>query len=417
MAFMTKITITRYIGSNGMRCRKNTEGAKKVSEISSHWYLIDRSKGHRPVRIKLSRDRATSQKIFQKKLAQIDLERAGLVDRTVENLSQDFLPLINEHLEITRPTNTPFVTHERKRILIRFAHLAAIRTVADFNVTAIEKYLATHPQTAGTRKKHYSTLNKMGKWLRRASIITENPLEKIDPPRGTQKNRYRSLTKDELTKLMQAAFDRPLHEKMKVNRGANKGRLCAHISEETKAEAIRKGEERAFLYYVAAGTCLRRNELNHIRVKNLFVEEESKAYLTLPASAVKNRKETRIPLFPDLAKAFKNWVLARSLREEDRIFCIPLDINKDFQLDLRFAGIKKENSFGHVAVFHSLRSTGNRIMREANVSAKQRQLFMRHSDIRLTLQTYDDSPSTIEDLREATSSFQTSGITLPKFKN
>jgi integrase len=46
---------------------------------------------------------------------------------------------------------------------------------------------------------------------------------------------------------------------------------------------------------------------------------------------------------------------------------------------------------GRQVDFHALRMTADTMLGIAGVPARIRQLFMRHSDIRLTLQTYDDS--------------------------
>jgi integrase len=59
------------------------------------------------------------------------------------------------------------------------------------------------------------------------------------------------------------------------------------------------------------------------------------------------------------------------------------------QSDLERAGIPYRTSQGD-ADFHSLRMTCNVMLGQAVIPARVRQLFMRHSDIRLTMATYDD---------------------------
>jgi integrase len=59
------------------------------------------------------------------------------------------------------------------------------------------------------------------------------------------------------------------------------------------------------------------------------------------------------------------------------------------QKDLKVAGIPCHTSQGD-ADFHSLRMTSNVMLGQAGIPARIRQLFMRHSDIRLTMATYDD---------------------------
>jgi integrase len=51
-----------------------------------------------------------------------------------------------------------------------------------------------------------------------------------------------------------------------------------------------------------------------------------------------------------------------------------------------------------------MRKTSNMLLAKAGVPPKIRQLFMRHSDIRLTMQTYDDTP--LDELAQAVEGFQ-----------
>jgi integrase len=71
------------------------------------------------------------------------------------------------------------------------------------------------------------------------------------------------------------------------------------------------------------------------------------------------------------------------------LFDIPQAAARIMQADLKVAGIPYRTIQGD-ADFHSLRMTYNVILGQAGVPARLRQLFMRHSDIRLTMATYDD---------------------------
>ena len=64
---------------------------------------------------------------------------------------------------------------------------------------------------------------------------------------------------------------------------------------------------------------------------------------------------------------------------------------KTLKADMKAAGIKQKDEQGRVVDFHALRMTADTMLGLAGVPPKVRMLFMRHSDIRLTMQTYDDS--------------------------
>ena len=60
------------------------------------------------------------------------------------------------------------------------------------------------------------------------------------------------------------------------------------------------------------------------------------------------------------------------------------------KLDLKRAGIEYKDDKGRYADFHALRKSAGTMLGVAGVPVRVRQLFMRHGDIRLTMQTYDD---------------------------
>ena len=77
------------------------------------------------------------------------------------------------------------------------------------------------------------------------------------------------------------------------------------------------------------------------------------------------------------------------------------------KMDLKHAGIPYKTSQGD-ADFHSLRMTANVMLGQAGID-RIRQLFMRHSDIRLTMATYDDE--SFLDLETAVKAMEKLGLT------
>ena len=64
------------------------------------------------------------------------------------------------------------------------------------------------------------------------------------------------------------------------------------------------------------------------------------------------------------------------------------DFIRIFDLDLAAAGIDKTDTQGSTLDVHCLRHTFATLLSKAGVSIKTAQELMRHSDIRLTMQTY-----------------------------
>ncbi|MBX9579586.1 MAG: hypothetical protein K2X87_04695 [Gemmataceae bacterium] len=92
---------------------------------------------------------------------------------------------------------------------------------------------------------------------------------------------------------------------------------------------------------------------------------------------------------PAFAVELAEWIRDAKKGPDDPLFHVPQASVRIMQADLKRAGIPYRTSQGD-ADFHSLRMTANVMLGQAAVPARIRQLFMRHSDIRLTMATYDD---------------------------
>lgn len=73
----------------------------------------------------------------------------------------------------------------------------------------------------------------------------------------------------------------------------------------------------------------------------------------------------------------------------DPVFSVPT--LKTFKGDMKRAGVPYKDARGRTADFHSLRRSTGTMLAVANVPPKEAQSYMRHSDIRLTLQVYADA--------------------------
>jgi integrase len=94
-------------------------------------------------------------------------------------------------------------------------------------------------------------------------------------------------------------------------------------------------------------------------------------------------------LVPALAEELRQWIADTGKKPTDLLFVVSEKANKIFRRDLRAAGIAYRDDLGRYADFHALRHSANTMLGTAGIPPKLRQLFMRHSDIRLTTATYD----------------------------
>ena len=150
-----------------------------------------------------------------------------------------------------------------------------------------------------------------------------------------------------------------------------------------------RGRERALVYKTAVYTGLRLGEIASLRPCHFELGRRPFPRLEIPGKSTKNGQQARLLLVPSFAVELAGWIRETGKGSDDLLFHVPQASVRIMQLDLKLAGIPYHTSQGD-ADFHSLRMTSNVMLGQAGIQARIRQLFMRHTDIRLTMATYDD---------------------------
>jgi integrase len=211
--------------------------------------------------------------------------------------------------------------------------------------------------------------------------IEANPLARVDVPSGGRKTKERrALTVQQIQLLLDAARARP---------------LAAHVARYGEARGwvrekmLTRGRERALLYKTAVYTGLRLGEIASLRPCHLELDRAPFPRLEIPGKLTKNGQQARLLLVPSFAAELAEWIRDAEKGPDDALFHVPQASVRIMRADLARAGVPYRTSQGD-ADFHSLRMTSNVMLGQAGIPARIRQLFMRHSDIRLTMATYDD---------------------------
>jgi integrase len=152
---------------------------------------------------------------------------------------------------------------------------------------------------------------------------------------------------------------------------------------------LMRGRERALLYKTAVYTGLRLGEIASLRPCHLELDRTPFPRLEIPGKLTKNGQQARLLLVPSFAVDLAEWIKDTKKGPDDALFHVPQASVRIMRADLELAGVPYRTSQGD-ADFHSLRMTSNVMLGQAGIPARIRQLFMRHSDIRLTMATYDD---------------------------
>ncbi len=135
-------------------------------------------------------------------------------------------------------------------------------------------------------------------------------------------------------------------------------------------------------------TGLRRSEVASLTIASLHLDA-SDPYVHIEGRHAKSGRAATLPLRADLADD-----LRKHIADLDRpssttpLFTLGRNFLRTFNLDLAAAGIAKRDAQGRTVDVHSLRHTFATLMARNGVSPSVAQKLMRHSDIRLTMNTY-----------------------------
>jgi integrase len=281
-----------------------------------------------------------------------------------------------------------------------------VRTLADIRPEMVQRFL-THIAEHGASKRangrlgkgtgatmrnnYLDTLRRFTRWcVKPMKLLGEDPLADLQRAKAPPRRQRRALTSDELVRLLQAARERPVIEKRTIRSGRTKGQLVDEIrNPRTRAACERLGRERALIYKAAVYTGLRRGELAAVQVRYLRLDGK-RPCVTLPKEVTKNKEGANIPLRADLVQDLKGWIAETGRAGTDRLFHIPIGFSRVLRKDLEWAGIPYKDELGRTVDVHALRHTTGSHLGLAKVNPRIAQRFMRHKDIRLTLETYND---------------------------
>jgi len=333
--------------------------------------------------IPLFRDRTASQQRAAQLQKEIELARAGVIDRYKEHRRKP----LSEHLKDFRQSlldkgnteNHVELTHNRVKIVLKGCKFVFI---ADISASKVQRYLADLRNngegiSAQTFNFYLQTMKQFCKWMVQDQRASESPLEHLKGLNVHTDRRHdrRTLEPDEVRRLLEA----------------------------TVAAMVRfgmTGYERYLLYRFATETGLRANEIRNLTVGSF---DFKKLHVTVNAGYSKRRREDVQYLKPDTAlllqeffkdkmpnvKAFGGNYKQLTKRTSDMIRADLAETEKrDSEEKVIKEAIPYIDDSGRYADFHSLRHTTGSLLATSGVHPKVAQSIMRHSDINLTMSRY-----------------------------
>ena len=288
-----KRTASVIVGKNGLR-RARLEAATYTAKYRDGSGIVrEVSTGCR------SKDAARA--VLAELESRAEKVRSGIVTRA-EDAAMDWqtvslarhIEAYQEHLQ-ARGT-TPRHVADRKAQLDRvFADCGFVR-LGDLDRTSFERWLnarGAEGMSAARRNVYQSAIIAFGNWAVLAKRLLANPFMGMPKAneRTDRRRVRRSLTEDEIRRLVDVASHRPLQQSLYAQ-GPNKELA---LSAKERERLTRTGRERALVYKTLILTGLRLNELRSITVGQVTLETRRPPASPWPPPT---RKRVGAPRFP-----------------------------------------------------------------------------------------------------------------------
>jgi len=363
---------------------------------AGNWYAeyTDHS-GTRVKRSTKTRNKTLAQKILAKWEESANQRRTGLVDPRAERLQHQTARALQQHFDewvasLEAKGNSPKYIDDCKCRWNAIVAATEWTNLADVSPESLESFCGTIKKlgrSARTIGQYVQTARGFVKWCIKTGRINHDPLIAVSKPNPELDRRLirRILLPDEWPHLVATAAS------------------CSCYG----VTAI----DRPMLYAVAIQTGYRSEELRALAVHNLGTDGKQ-AWLTLRADQTKNKLPAKQFITLDLHRRLVEFIQATDRHGADGLFtmCNTGNISRMIASDLEQARqawideskkdkqkrkqreasdfLRRVNFANEKFDFHSLRHTCGAWLAMQGVHPKTIQSVMRHSTIKLTLDTY-----------------------------
>ena len=188
----------------------------------------------------------------------------------------------------------------------------------------------------------------------------------------------------------------PLKNVVKVDERGQKKRVRRAFTDEELRKLVAGSGERGIIYFTAARTGLRWEELQQLTWDEVQAGCGNADY-HCPGGNGEEQERGIGCLVPEIVEALKAH---RPTNGRQRIWCFRMAFprNRRLQKDAEANGIAYQDELGRYADFHALRYTWATFLQRNGVAQRFAMKLMRHSDIKLTAKVYTDEIA-VADLR------------------
>jgi len=180
----------------------------------------------------------------------------------------------------------------------------------------------------------------------------------------------------------------PLKHVAKVDCRGKKSRQRRAFTDEELARLVKGSGPRGIIYFTAARTGLRQEELKQLTWGDVHLDEKC-PHVVVRAETAKNKTEGSVPLMPEIAEGLQKHRPAK-YQIGDLVFPNGIPRARRLEKDEEANGIAYQDEQGRYADFHALRYTWATFLASNKVPQRFAMKLMRHSDIKLTTKVYTD---------------------------
>ena len=293
----------------------------------------------------------------------------GLIEGQRTEITKPLTEHISNYVKIleAKGYSQDYVVRTKNRLkkIVSECRLTYFRDIAQSAVEIYSGKLKKDGYSNTSRGHYLDALKTFLNWAEQDQRIIRNPIAKMEKPaRDSEKKGI--LTPEQFV----------------------------HLIKTTSAKNIligkTTGQERAVLYLIAGLTGLRRKELLNLTWDAISLSADNNS-VKVKASIAKNGKEAEQPVPPILINVLT--ALKANVRPNagDRVFVSFAKWINTAELireDLRVAELELIDREGNEIFFHSLRNSYISFLANSQTPAKVVQKLARHSDPRLTFNTY-----------------------------
>jgi len=180
----------------------------------------------------------------------------------------------------------------------------------------------------------------------------------------------------------------PLKFVGKVDERGQKKRVRRAFTDEELQKLVKCSGPRGIIYFTAARTGLRQEELRQLKWGEINLEAPV-PNMIVRAETAKNKKQESVCLVPEIVEALSAYRPA-GWSSSDAVFPKGIPRASRLKVDAERNGIAYRDEQGRYADFHALRYTWATFLQRNGVAQRFAMKLMRHSDIKLTSKVYTD---------------------------